>query len=917
MMAAVIAVAAWRAGDGVFRLHLGTALAVTIAASSFLAWFYAGRIIPKRESDNAVATEFVKTELFDPHSRYDYVGGSQVVMVISNFFLVLLRYPVELLFPAGLYAVLSPAPIWPYFGTWFVITFFLLLMGITFSRLMEVLETWGRVCFVGPQRLISIVVIAIGLLRLADVHYVSYLFVGGWRSGDTTIAFYLIYAYVIAWFYYFGSGIVLARRFLKALDPAVEPPEPIPFDFAGNRALTFIKNEGREIRLHGGGRLLVRGYYEDGYGPKWPRYAYTFLTPAQVLERMRRQAELRTQNASYLPNLRDFERATLSYPVIVSSLLYAMVLGTGFLFWGLSAQPPELEIVTGTDDHLNLDLAKLLDSPSAIRRKPDDPKNILAPALAADEESKCTPLDQNQPRIAIAASGGGTRAALYTASLLRGLAERDLICNVVLASGVSGGSAALAYFALNTDLRKPKSEFREKADWDKTWNKYEEVMARPYIGDVIDGASELSIAFGTRRWRVPVCSETSGKPDGNSGWARFRFGNLLAESFVCQFGNGSMAMVPFGLILNTGILGHYRPYEMKTDETTSRGATAGTTKDKVAETASDAGSASADDSDAKYASSIPIDPCSLKGEFREASSSTSTVGAGVRMSDAGGSSAASEATPTLDRRPLLDSRDKGSEKLAGDRLVITNLPSIDDAFIALNSRNVSVARAAALSANFPPVFANAAIDEYNKCGQARVRYWVTDGGTIDNRGVVPLYQALLDALPAATGPLPPLHVIVADVSAPHGSYSESWGVRSLLTAAGRANGRLEKNLLDRLKKAYGGEFHVYELTMPTLLRESIGTHWMLPSKLKFTVEDGTKILSDEAVRKIVRSLHAMEWDSDDSAVTAVRRQIEQETMLPESDEGMTHGVIWKKIEKALRPSTEQAAAAGSQRLPPR
>ena len=41
--------------------------------------------------------------------------------------------------------------------------------------------------------------------------------------------------------------------------------------------------------------------------------------------------------------------------------------------------------------------------------------------------------------IALAASGGGTRAAVFTGALLEGLRARQLLSNVRLMSGVSGG----------------------------------------------------------------------------------------------------------------------------------------------------------------------------------------------------------------------------------------------------------------------------------------------------------------------------------------------------------------------------------------------------------------------------------------------------------------------------------------------
>src|SRR6185295_14376182 len=51
----------------------------------------------------------------------------------------------------------------------------------------------------------------------------------------------------------------------------------------------------------------------------------------------------------------------------------------------------------------------------------------------------------------IVGSGGGTRAALYTASVLKGLHRLGVDKEIVLASGVSGGGVALAYFAANHD----------------------------------------------------------------------------------------------------------------------------------------------------------------------------------------------------------------------------------------------------------------------------------------------------------------------------------------------------------------------------------------------------------------------------------------------------------------------------------
>src|SRR5262249_23545180 len=54
--------------------------------------------------------------------------------------------------------------------------------------------------------------------------------------------------------------------------------------------------------------------------------------------------------------------------------------------------------------------------------------------------------DPARPAIVVVGSGGGTRAAMYTASVLNGLHGLGVDRDIVLLSGVSGGGVALAYF---------------------------------------------------------------------------------------------------------------------------------------------------------------------------------------------------------------------------------------------------------------------------------------------------------------------------------------------------------------------------------------------------------------------------------------------------------------------------------------
>ena len=783
------------------RVHLGPVVTVSLALMLWIASSVAGRIV-QRVPGELMPTALPLVELFPPKDRYDYRGDTPRLALVSIAVLVPLRYPVEMLLPAALAALVLPTGslLWPCVllvaAAWFA-----LFLGGLFDRLMEILSTVGRLFFIGPQFFLSLVVIAIALARWMHVHYVTYLFDA--PGGNPTVALYVFFAYAVAWFYGFWCEILLARRFIRLLSDEPGRPTSVDYDFAGSDAVSRVRNDERQIALHGAGRLKVSGLYETNYDPAYRapsdppadgRRALTFLTPAQLLEEFRTQLEDRGWRGPNdpLPRVRDLRRAVLAFPGVTALLVAAFLGGPLYFGYRFAAQPPELDVVR--DTHLDLRLQPLLLGDG----------RAFGPAGQGDP---CPALGPYDPRVVVAASGGGTRAAIYTASVLRGLAEQGRICNVVLTSGVSGGSAALAYFALNQDvLRRPGFN---PAPWDA----FEAAMAESYIQQVLNASSDSAVVFGSWRPRHEVCGETApADPRPGSLYpSRVRFGALLAESFVCTMGPGAMAGVRFGLILNTGLVGEYPP-----------GAPAA---------------------------------MSLTERAREA-----------------------DGDPTR------------SNASAGGRLILTNLPNPGDVgkeaeqsgargmrFVTINDPEMSVARAAALSANFPPVFPDAAIDERGP--DREVRYWVTDGGTVENRGTVTLYYAIGDALdrkllrmPAderrLVAPLldarrwPPLHVVIADVSASGGPYRESFGLQSVQSAGGQMGLALETELLADLRQSYrahSSEITVHALTMPAVLRDGIGTHWMLPHHLDFTdpTDAGRHLtLSRDEVLHLVRGLFA-------------------------------------------------------------
>ena len=148
----------------------------------------------------------------------------------------------------------------------------------------------------------------------------------------------------------------------------------------------------------------------------------------------------------------------------------------------------------------------------------------------------------HRPSLIVAASGGGTRAAVYTAVALEGMAQIDRARDVVLLSGVSGGGVSAAVFASRFDTLRAANPRDESDEHRGPWRDYVETVSQPFIQDVLEGTGELRIA-------------------GSSS-----LGVLLQESLERRaFAPDKTRIDTFaklatpGLILNTAISGH--PYD--------------------------------------------------------------------------------------------------------------------------------------------------------------------------------------------------------------------------------------------------------------------------------------------------------------------------------------------------------------------
>jgi len=238
----------------------------------------------------------------------------------------------------------------------------------------------------------------------------------------------------------------------------------------------------------------------------------------------------------------------------------------------------------------------------------------------------------------------------------------------------------------------------------------------------------------------------------------------------------------------------------------------------------------------------------------------------------------------------------------------------------VGGEHTAVTAAAALNANFPPVFANGAVDIVsNNSKDVLERYWVTDGGATDNRGIISLLYALQSALDEQTKTCgnkcksyamqrPEIHIVIADASAATIDYSADRGVGSKFGAAQKFASQLMLKQIAQAKKAYddmGGEIHEHYLSMPAVLRMrgGLGTHWMMP--VQVTLKDITEPDPNKArtltidrlpLISLITQLHDSNTDKCDEPHSANKPESDTPEQWVRAD---PHACAWARLAKEL------------------
>jgi hypothetical protein len=216
----------------------------------------------------------------------------------------------------------------------------------------------------------------------------------------------------------------------------------------------------------------------------------------------------------------------------------------------------------------------------------------------------------------------------------------------------------------------------------------------------------------------------------------------------------------------------------------------------------------------------------------------------------------------------------------GGRLIFTNIAQVSAfpkreapiadvrlPYVIVRDPGVRLAAAAALNANFPPVFPNARVevkdqDPNTECPDRS--YFVTDGGAEENLGLVSALFAVQSALAEIAGRcraapadpwcrrrLRPIHFVIAEASATGYDYEQDRGVSAGMEGAkDRMTGGLTNMLIDdtdRLharassrveggRAAQGLRLRFHFLAMPLVFRSrgGVGTHWTHADRFTFS-----------------------------------------------------------------------------------
>lgn len=637
-----------------------------------------------------------------------------------------------LLLPAFLVLIVPTGWLGRALGIGILVAALFVSLGSMTTRWYQLVVYIHRVFFLGTPLVVSVVVIVLAALRWFRVQYVDTVLDA---APFGVIFVWIVMTYALFWWFEYAVNATLGLEMLRLLGPdeqarggRVTYPAPMP------PAPQVPAARDRWIAVHGIGYLVALGAYK---APSSARVEAAFQTMSYADFF---SALTPPRNAD---TLNEFKRRQQTYFI----LLNAVILGCVAVLW---------HYVGYADLHNS--------AQPAVAAGPPAPRARLTDLASLLREQAQT----HRPALILAASGGGTRAALFTATALEGLAKLESDRDIVLLSGVSGGGVAAAYYYAHRQALTGA----HSAD---AWSAFKLHMTDPFIGDVLEGSLELR-----------VMSEAP-------------LGVLLKESFERQLFAG--AVRTFGdaarpaLILNTTITGS--PQE---------------------------------------------DSALLRDMFwRDPAAHESCAERHRPYANISGGRLIFTNLAERAAFPM-----SGSEAAAQQQGL--TIPDVRLPYVVIQDAAVPLAAAAALTANFPPVFTNARVTvpagiADDECPTRS--YYVTDGGATENLGLVSslfaLRRALLDLWHASemerqpfAALIPDIHLVILEASATTYDYTPDRGVDALSGGSKeRLTGGLTQELLDEIQRIVApaaAHITIHDLAMPLAFRSrgGFGTNWMFP-----------------------------------------------------------------------------------------
>jgi uncharacterized membrane protein YozB (DUF420 family) len=486
----------------VYLVVLGILLGLAVVARVF-AWLMFRKFPTdaRKVFKDALTTEdLLHDEREQPDVSWLRLGSALVTGVVSH----LMHF---MLLPAFVAFVAPSTVLW-----WLTLLFagvsLVLLMYATLSKRWEqMLIHIDRWFLVGTPLVVSAFVIVIAIARLKNVQYVTTVL----DATPTGVLFIIIVMlYVAAWFFEYWINRWLADELLGVLGPRDQARKgwlAYPFETAPRAKRPWAEANGRYLAVHSTGRFCALGWLSAH--PKC--VAFTTYTFAELFYALGAKTEQGIDMAH------DLERRVMLYFNTINVVLIVAM----FFAWRAAVPLP-----LGVKAMVNVQAVQPGETPAPV-----------VDQLAARLTSQAA---QGRPSIVVAASGGGTRAAVYTAVALEGVARIDRARDIVLLSGVSGGGVSAAVFASRYgELTTTSPQAAAPAGGENPWEAYVSVVSAPYIQDVLEGMGELRIAGATS---LGALLQESLESRAFAGHAR-TFGEL-----------GDPA-----LILNSAVSGH--PYD--------------------------------------------------------------------------------------------------------------------------------------------------------------------------------------------------------------------------------------------------------------------------------------------------------------------------------------------------------------------